>query len=99
MAGLADLASVGDRVNMPIALAAAAALAARHAQGAEAGLLWGAVEAAAENEPRATTTAALGEYEPHLERVRGAAFDEARERGRRLSLEEATVHALSNDST
>jgi len=28
-----------------------------------------------------------------------AAFDEARERGRRLSLEEATVHALSNDST
>jgi predicted ATPase len=99
MAGLADLASVGDRVNMPIALAAAAALASRHAKGAEAGLLWGAVEAAAENEPRATTTAALGEYEPHLERVRGATFDEARERGRRLSLEEAIVHALSNDST
>jgi predicted ATPase len=95
-AGLGDLAAVGDRVNMPIALAAAAALAARHAKDAEAGVLWGAVEAAAENEPRTTTTAALGEYEPHLERVRGAAFDEAREQGRLLSLEEAIVYALSH---
>jgi predicted ATPase len=99
VAGLGDLAAVGDRVNMPIALAAAAALAARQAKGAQAGLLWGAVEAAAETEPRATTTAALDEYEPHLERVRGAAFDEARERGRLLSLEEAVGHALSHDST
>jgi predicted ATPase len=95
-AGLEDLATVGDRVNMPIALAAAAAVAARHANGAQAGLLWGAVEAAADNEPRATTTAALGEYEPYLERVRGAVFDEARERGRRLSLEEAVVQALDS---
>ena len=98
VAGLGDIAAVGDRVNMPIALAAAAAVAARRAKGAEAGLLWGAVEAAAENEPRATTTAALAEYEPHLEGVRGAAFDEARERGRLLSLEQAVVHALSHDS-
>ncbi|MEP6642184.1 MAG: adenylate/guanylate cyclase domain-containing protein [Gaiellales bacterium] len=98
VAGLGDMASVGDRVNMPIALAVAAALAARHAKGAEAGLLWGAVEAAAEDDPRGTTTAALGEYEPHLELVRGAAFDEARERGRLLSLEEAVVHARSHDS-
>ena len=94
-AGLESLASVGDRVNMPIALAAVAALAARHAHGARAGLLWGAVEAAAENEPRATTTAALAEYEPHLKSIRGAAFDEARARGRLLSLEEAVAHALS----
>jgi predicted ATPase len=96
VAGLRDLTTVGDRVNMPIALAAAAALAALRANGAEAGLLWGAVEAAAENEPRTTTTAALGEYEPHLERVLGAAFDEARERGHRLSLEEAIAHALAH---
>jgi hypothetical protein len=53
------------------------ALAARHADGPRAELLWGAVEAAAENEPRATTTAALGEYQPYLERVRGASFDQA----------------------
>jgi hypothetical protein len=76
---LESLAYVGDRVNMPIALAAAAALAAQHANGARAGLLWGAVDAAAENEPRAFATAALGEYEPHLERVRGATFDARRE--------------------
>ena len=96
-AGLRDIAAVGDRVNMPIALAAAAAIAARHAEEAQAGLLWGAIEAAAENEPRATTTIALGDYEPYLEHVRGATFDEARERGRLLSLEQAVVHALPDD--
>jgi len=44
----------------------------------------------------ATTTIALGEYEPYVERVRGAIFDGARERGRLLSLEEAVAHALTH---
>lgn len=94
--GLQSFASVDDRVNLPIALAAAAALAAQHANRAQSGLLWGAIEAAAEHEPRATTTTALTEYAPYLESVRGDAFDEARQRGRSLSLEDAVSHALAN---
>jgi hypothetical protein len=41
--------------------------------------------------------AALAGYATHVEHVRGAAFDEARHRGRSLSLEEAVVHALSSE--
>jgi hypothetical protein len=59
-------------------------------------LLWGAVEAAAENEPRATTTETLAEYGPYLESVHGAEFDEARQRGKSLSLEEAVDQALEH---
>ena len=96
LAGLASLAAVDDRINLPITLAASAALAAQHEKAAQAGLLWGAVEAAAENEPRATTDRALSEYEPYLDPVRGAAFDEARQRGRSLTLEDAIDHALAD---
>lgn len=94
--GLEALAAVGDRINLPIALAATAALAAQQPNAAEAGLLWGAVEAAAENEPRATTTETLAEYGPYLESVHGAEFDEARQRGKSLSLEEAVDQALEH---
>jgi hypothetical protein len=95
-AGLESLAAVDDRINLPIALAASAALAAQQENPAQAGLLWGAVEAAAENEPRPTTDQALAEYEPYLKPVRGAAFDEARQRGRSLTIEDAIGHALTN---
>jgi hypothetical protein len=57
-------------------------------------VLWGAVESAAESEPRATTQQSLAEYEPYLEPVRGAIFDEARQRGRSLTVEDAIKHAL-----
>jgi hypothetical protein len=95
-AGLPSLAVVDDRVNLPIALAAAAALAAQHKDIKRAGLLWGAVEAAAETEPRSTTAHALAEYKPYLDPVSGAEFDEARQRGRTLTIEDATNHALTN---
>ena len=95
-AGLESLAAVDDRINLPIALAASAALAAQQENPAQAGLLWGAVEAAAENEPRPTTDQALAEYEPYLKPVRGAAFDEARQRGRSFTIEDAIGHALTN---
>jgi tetratricopeptide (TPR) repeat protein len=95
-AGLESLAAVDDRINLPIALAASAALAAQHEDATQAGLLWGAAEAAAETEPRPTTNQALSDYEPHLEPVRGGAFDEARQRGRTLTIKEATDHTLTN---
>jgi predicted ATPase/class 3 adenylate cyclase len=96
LAGLESLAAVDDRVNLPIALAASAALASQQNNPARAGLLWGAVEAAADNEPRPTTNQALVEYEPYLNPVRGATFDKARQRGRSFTIEDAVTHMLTN---
>jgi len=96
--GLETLATVRDLVNLPIALAAGSALAARLGDAARAGTLWGALEAEAEREPKQTTIANMKEYEPYLEPVRGDAFEEGREQGRTLSLEEAVAYALERDS-
>jgi predicted ATPase len=95
IAGLTSLATVDDRVNLPIALAASAALAAQTHDAAQAGLLWGAVEASAETEPRTTTDQALTDYEPYLHTVQGDVFDTAKKGGRTLTIEEATHHALT----
>jgi predicted ATPase len=96
LAGLESLAAVDDRVNLPIALAASAALASQQKNPVRAGLLWGAVEAAADNEPRPTTGQALADYGPYLDPVRGAAFDKARQRRRSLTIEDAVTHMLTN---
>jgi predicted ATPase len=94
--GLGALLAVQDRINLPYALAAGAAIAAMQGDAERAGTLWGAVETAAEREPRVTTRRAMREYEPYLEQARGAGFERGRARGRALSLEEAAQHALSN---
>jgi hypothetical protein len=86
----------GDLVNLPIALAAGAALASRLGDPVRAGTLWGAAEADGERAPRPTTTATLTEYEPYLEPIRGEAFDAARSQGRTLSLEQAVAYALAD---
>jgi predicted ATPase len=93
--GLEVLAAVPDLVNLPIALAAGAALAGVEGDAVVAGTLWGAVETAAERDPRPTTPAALREYAPFIDPVRGADFDRGCTRGRKLSLEEAVQYALS----
>ena len=92
--GLELLRSVHDVVNLPIALAAGAALAAQLGDPMRAGTLWGAVEAEAQRTPRGTTARALTEYEPYLEPVRGDAFEEAHVQGCALSLEDAVAYAL-----
>jgi predicted ATPase len=79
--GVELLRSVHDLVNLPIALAAGAALASKLGDPVRAGTLWGALEAEAEREPRSTTTQNMTEYEPYLEAVRGEAFEDACERG------------------
>jgi predicted ATPase/class 3 adenylate cyclase len=93
--GLAALASVPDLVNVPMALAAGAAIAAADRDAVRAGTLWGAVEATGEREPRPTTAEALREYASYVEPVHGADFDHGRTRGRALPLEEAVQYALS----
>ena len=94
--GVGTLLSVQDRVNLPIALAAGAAIAAGRGDAARAGKLWGAVEVALEREPRASTTQGLRDYGPYVEPVRGADFDRGRTSGRTLSLEDAVRYALSD---
>jgi predicted ATPase/class 3 adenylate cyclase len=88
------LAEVRDLVNLPFALGTGAAIAARLGDPARAGTLWGAFEAQAERDPRPTTPIVVAEMGPHLEEVHGSEFDEARARGRRLSLDEAIAYAL-----
>jgi hypothetical protein len=77
-----------------MALAAGAALAALRGETLEAGTLWGAVESLSEREPKVTTGQALEEYRPYVERVEGPEFEQARARGRTLSLEDAVEYAL-----
>ena len=95
---LAALAEVDDRVNLPIMLAALAALAARQGNTEQAGRLWGVVLTAAEQEPRATTNAALAEYRPYVEPVDDEVFHRATQRGRALSIEEAAALVLADAS-
>jgi predicted ATPase len=94
--GLTTLASVPDLVNVPIGLAAGAAMAAGEGDAVRAGTLWGSVEAAGERDPRPTTPRALDEYAPFVDPVRGADFERGRARGRAFSLEEAVEYALSD---
>jgi predicted ATPase len=92
--GLEALLSVQDRINLPAALAAGAAIAAARSSPERAGTLWGAVEATAEREPRGSTNAAMAEYGPYVERVKGGEFEAGRRRGRTLPLEAAVREAI-----
>lgn len=94
--GLELLHSARDFVNLPIELAAGAALASQLGDPLRAGTLWGAAEADGERAPRPTTTTALTEYEPYLDPIRGDAFEDARTHGRALSLEDAVAYALGD---
>jgi predicted ATPase len=98
LGAVAVLESVRDLVNLPIALAVGAALAARMGDPERAGTLWGAAEADAERTSRATTTANLAEYESSLEPVRGGAFEAARLSGHELSLADAVAYVLSKQT-
>jgi hypothetical protein len=96
--GLAGAWAVQDLVNVPDALVFGAALAASRRDAVRAGTLWGAVEAESDRNPKPTISRALEEYEANLDPVRGDSFEEARRRGRALSLEEAVDYALGNQT-
>jgi predicted ATPase/class 3 adenylate cyclase len=88
------LQSVRDLINLPIALATASVLAAQNGDALRSGILWGALEAEAARAPRATTTHCLAAYEPHLEPVRGDAFEQGHVQGRAMSLDAAVAYAI-----
>jgi predicted ATPase len=91
---LESLVAAGDRGNVTLSLASGALIAARLGDPERAGMLWGAVEAEAQRQPRSSTESAMAEVEPSLATVRTEAFEEARRRGHTLSLDDAVAYAL-----
>jgi hypothetical protein len=95
--GLRGIWSVQDLVNMPQALVMGAVVASLRGDAVRAGTLWGAAEADGDLQPRPTTTRAFEVNEHYLEPVRGETFEQAREHGRTMSLEQAVAYALGDD--
>lgn len=95
-AGLERLASIGDRVNIPYAIGAGAAIAALRGDAVRAGTLWGGLEGIAELDPKSTARGAMSDNTPFLKDVQGAEFEKGRARGRTLSREEAIEYAMSS---
>lgn len=94
-AGLATLASIGDRVNTPYAIGGIAAIAALREDGARAGTLWGALEAIADLDPKSTAHEAMRDNAPYLKDIKGPEFEVGRAQGQSLSREQAIEFALS----
>ena len=88
--------TVSDHMNIPYIFAAGAAIASLRQAAVRAGVLWGALEAIAESEPRITTQDAMDEYRSYVERVQGAEFEAGRARGRAMSLDTAMRYAITN---
>jgi predicted ATPase/class 3 adenylate cyclase len=100
-AGLEHLASVSDRLNIPFAIAAGAAVAALRKDAVRAGALWGALEALealAVGELKTTAQLAMHDNTSYVDPIRGVDFEKGRSSGRELSLEQAIEYALSTGS-
>jgi len=97
LAAVETIEAVSDHMNMPYAFAAGAAIASLRPDAVRAGILWGALEAIAEREPRTTTQDAIREYRPYVERVQGPEFNGGLARGRALSLEDAIRYAIAGE--
>lgn len=95
--GLPGIWSVQDLVNMPQAFVMGAVIASLRGDAVRAGTLWGAAEADGDLQARSTTTRAFEVNEHYLEPVLGDAFEQAREHGRTMSLEQAVAYALGDD--
>jgi hypothetical protein len=88
--GLERLASIGDRVNVPFAIGAVAAIAALRGDALRAGTLWGALEGMADLDPKSTAQRAISDNERFLKDIRGdAEFEKGRAGGRTMTREEA----------
>ncbi|HEX7263054.1 MAG TPA: hypothetical protein VF383_02635, partial [Candidatus Dormibacteraeota bacterium] len=95
-AGLERLASISDRINIPYAIGAAAAIAALRGDADRAGTLWGALEGIVDLDPKSTARGAMSDNKPFLQDVQGAEFEKGRARGRTLSREQAIEYTLSS---
>jgi predicted ATPase/class 3 adenylate cyclase len=95
-AGLRPAHAISDQLWMVWGVSLAAWIAAGEGRDAEAGRLWGALEAESERAPIGQWE---GERENWVERIVSASpeFEKGREAGRRLTLEEAVEQALRDD--
>jgi len=94
--GLERLASISDRVNVPYAIGAAAAIAALRGDAVRAGTLWGALEGIADLDPKSTARGAISDNTPFLKDIQGAEFEKGRARGRTISRAQAIEYAMSS---
>lgn len=88
--------AVSDHMNIPYVFALGASIASiRHAW-LRAGVLWGALDAIGEREPRLSTQDAVRDYARYVEGVNNPDFETGLGRGRAMSLEEALRYAVTN---
>jgi tetratricopeptide (TPR) repeat protein len=87
---------IRDTIGTTAAIANLARLARDRGEVERAGRLWGAVEAAGTRRPEIEWTD-LRMWEADVVAGGGRDFDEAREQGRRLSLDEAAAYALQSN--
>jgi hypothetical protein len=93
--GLPILARLGDRLQLVWGLAMPARTLAARGHEEAGGVCWGALEAEENRGPIGQWETARHEYEQELAPYEGAAFEQGRDRGRQLSVDEAVAHALS----
>jgi hypothetical protein len=87
--------SIGDVTALAYGLSNLACVAAARGSAAEAGVLWGAVEAQSEREPIRQWEQEREVYARRLDAMAGTGFEAGRARGRTLSLQQAVDHALA----
>ena len=80
--------AVDDRVNTPFIFATAVRLAAARREPLRAGVLWGAIEALEEQEPKPAWARSRGEYEAATRVVEGEEFERGRAQGRTMTIAE-----------
>jgi hypothetical protein len=90
-------APIADRQALLPGLACLACTAALTGNSGRAGLLWGAVEAEETRAPPGAWALERERYETLVNTAVGGAFEDQREAGHRLSLDEAVRHALQDE--
>jgi hypothetical protein len=93
---LEESRSIGDRQSIVYALATIAWLAAVTGRDAEAGRLWGAIEAEVERAPVGQWEGERDQYAGHVLAAAGAKFERGRAEGRAMTLDSAVDHVLDS---
>jgi predicted ATPase len=96
--GLSIGRSIGDRQGTVYGLALLVWAAADAGEAERAGRLWGAIEAEAGRSPIGQWEAERDEYVARLAPVTGEDFDRGVEEGRRMTLDDAVVYALGDQT-
>lgn len=94
---LALCSEIGDRMTMAYVLAVLALAARAGGDDQRAGRLWGAIEAEETRASLGRWSTDRDEYAPRLLAGANAAFEQGREEGQQLSLDQVVAYALEND--